>query len=646
MPVSNRIGQLIVLTSMLGGCSEESVLMPAPPDPGALVSVTVGSEVGVLLDEIPSSARTRAADALDVESDEFWIERAKRQMALLKFRLIFREYYYLDDDFVPLDEDENGVSDRLQLPLPPESTWTITLDGPPQRKDVNGHDLVVRPYTMQAMIVTDSASPGISEPNLAEIGGIWDEAFVLPVDPELTFQRTGYACTDEYEFPPNSVDSESAYVFYDDTCGVEDESTYFCHTALTQADESCVDAIDNHIGRVEPLLRFERLPYDSFLAEEYRVGELTSPGTPDLTPLAESLDENKVVYRFIPESSCAIAEACVARSGWRRLLQFTAGVHNVGGAPLEIGAVDYFVSGEEGDYTAHNLYEYSPCHDHYHFTHYGDFEIEGGNVVEGGKRAFCLVSTSRLSNNEVSPLFSPYSDCINQGVQAGWGDEYYAGLECQWIDITDLDIAATSGVADLRFDFNPDGFLCEGEVIRDEAGLVSWEPALDENGDQFMTASGEPVERPICNTENYPDWQSNNLTEAQIAVPENGSFVTEPCTRGQIGHLRNCGLSTLDADPGSCIPGQSVKLSCAAKEVGVPQMVRICEASLAIGQIPCTENEALANVVVEDTPQDITFDCPMPRDTNELGGLYGTYAAPVLPADGDPKVTCTVVPSP
>lgn len=28
--------------------------------------------------------------------------------------------------------------------------------------------------------------------------------------------------------------------------------------------------------------------------------------------------------------------------------------------------------------------------------------------------------------------------CSNQGIQRGWFDEYYVGLDCQWLDVTDL----------------------------------------------------------------------------------------------------------------------------------------------------------------------------------------------------------------
>ena len=56
-----------------------------------------------------------------------------------------------------------------------------------------------------ASLLSDFESPAVSEPQLRQVGGAWNEPYVLPIDPELLFQRTGYACMDEDSFPFNSV---------------------------------------------------------------------------------------------------------------------------------------------------------------------------------------------------------------------------------------------------------------------------------------------------------------------------------------------------------------------------------------------------------------------------------------------------------
>src|SRR5262249_11374940 len=143
----------------------------------------------------------------------------------------------------------------------------------------------------------------------------------------------------------------------------------------------------------------------------------------DMTGIREQFEINRVIYRYIEPTSCTLAERCVGAPGWRRLLQFTASDKNVGGLPLDIGAIDYAHDNTVASQLIdHNVYEYSTCHQHYHFTHYGTFSF-GNNPATNAKRGFCLQSTNRFTNNEFGALTNPYADCSYQGVGPGWGDE-------------------------------------------------------------------------------------------------------------------------------------------------------------------------------------------------------------------------------
>src|SRR5207237_9727274 len=97
-------------------------------------------------------------------------------------------------------------------------------------------------YQMSSVLLTDFASPGSSEPNLTKIGGVWDEPFVLPVDPEMLLQRTGFTCMDEEDFPFPSVDSEETDSFYDQDCDIEPTLTSVgqCHETRFVS-QSCAD---------------------------------------------------------------------------------------------------------------------------------------------------------------------------------------------------------------------------------------------------------------------------------------------------------------------------------------------------------------------------------------------------------------------
>jgi Lysyl oxidase len=601
---------------------------------GALIRVTTTSRVGVLLDEIPMSQRDRVAAALLAKPDAFFIERAKRQLVLATYRLNFRASFYPSED--------GGAQLKQQLPLPPDSVFDIELLAPggdaggvARRAEVEGHDYVLVDYKLTALLVTDKDSPGTSEPMLGYIGGTWDEPFIFPVDPELLIQRTGYACMDEAEFPPNSVDSEDPEFFYDQECEVEPELTKDgCHYT-EQPESSCVGALTAHVGSVALDLHYERIAWDEGLAAAARVGEVESPGVADLDVVGEELSVNRLTYRYIGEGSCALAEACVGGTGWRRLLQFNASEKNVGTEPINVGNVDYFVDDPENPTpnANHHVYQFSACHGHYHFNYFATFTY-GGDSGLGSKRAFCLESVARYSNHEYSPTWSPYSDCSFQGISPGWGDQYNAGIECQWVDVTTIDTSEGAVTQPLGLRSNPEGFLCEGAPVLDDEGQVTWEET------DLTTETGDPVDRPVCDEK--PDWDGNNYDEIDVTLPTPGKgMITEPCTRGQIGPLRNCGYA-YDETVYSCTPGETVTLSCSGADAFEPHAVRVCEASHVLGAgVACVERDALGKTVVEsDVVSSVTFTCPEARDATETGGKYSLYTGPVFPEDEATPITC------
>ena len=138
----------------------------------------------------------------------------------------------------------------VELGLPPEKLWSIRLDAAgPQRQEVDGHDLVTIGYAFSGTLLTGEPSPGAAEPALAEVGGRWEEPFVLPLDPDLLLQRTGNTCLNEAGFPPNSFDSENAYVFFDYTCQADSIGVRGCHRSRAPS-QSCLEALDVEAGAI------------------------------------------------------------------------------------------------------------------------------------------------------------------------------------------------------------------------------------------------------------------------------------------------------------------------------------------------------------------------------------------------------------
>lgn len=564
----------------------------APSIPGALVRVTMQSQVGLLLDEFPLEMRERVADTVLEQSEDTWLARAGRQVSLARLRLNFRD---------------SNLPGKGQLPLPPPDLWSIALgSNGPSRQTIQGHDLVMMDYTFTTTVLSDAASVERAEPALAEAGGVWEEAFIFPADPDHLLQRTGRACINDRGFPPNSVDSQNAWTVYD-----------FDRT-------TCREVLAVRVGVVETALRFERLAWEDTLADRVRTGPVSSVDAPDLQVVGDDLNNNRIIYRYIEPGNCALEEGAVGASGWRRLLQFDATVHNVGAEALHVGPA---VAGDE------SVFKYAPCHDHVHYRHYGDFTLSNMGQKTSSKQAFCVQSTDRLSNNEWSPLTHDYS-CRFQGIQAGWVDVYVAGLDTQWVDITDLEIPPEGERFELRFGANPDGFLCEGTPLLDEEGEQLWEPGV------FTTEDGRPLDRPRCDL--IVGWDENNEAAREVFLPATGSFVTAPCDEGEVGPLRNCGFVevTIDDVDAICRPRQPVTLALRTAEEGPPQVLRVCERSAALDTgVACTFEDSLANAIVGPQATQISFSCPFVRDADQAGdqrstgASYSLYAAPLWPED-------------
>src|SRR5690606_29140089 len=148
-------------------------------------------------------------------------------------------------------------------------------------------------------------------------------------------ERTGYACMDEEDFPPNSIDTENARTFFVDTCeGGKDSG---CHVTEAPA-QSCIEALRTNVCAVDTTLPVERKPWDSARADAVRTAA-QQPGGPQLAAVQAGVEDHRIVYRYYGADSCAIAEGCVGGPGWRRLLQFTATMHNRGDEDAFIGDV-------------------------------------------------------------------------------------------------------------------------------------------------------------------------------------------------------------------------------------------------------------------------------------------------------------------
>ena len=126
---------------------------------------------------------------------------------------------------------------------------------------------------------------------------------------------------------------------------------------------------------------------------------------------------------------CYINEGCVGGLGDRQLIRFTTHIKN-------IGTTDFVVGTPPADPTLENdTWEYDQCHQHWHYEGYAQyllFDQAGNEIPVGLKNGFCLM------DSECSGGGNLQYHCGYQGISAGCGDIYGWGLDCQWVDVTDI----------------------------------------------------------------------------------------------------------------------------------------------------------------------------------------------------------------
>ncbi|XP_067007855.2 lysyl oxidase homolog 2 [Anabrus simplex] len=137
---------------------------------------------------------------------------------------------------------------------------------------------------------------------------------------------------------------------------------------------------------------------------------------------------------------CAMEENCLATGAYklqaengnwhletRRLLRFTARILNAGTADFRPAVPKH-------------LWEFHQCHMHYHsmevFATFDILDSKGTKVAEGHKASFCL------EDNQCMPGVKPFYFCANfgdQGISVNCSDIYRHNIDCQWVDISELE---------------------------------------------------------------------------------------------------------------------------------------------------------------------------------------------------------------
>ncbi|XP_051898576.1 lysyl oxidase homolog 1-like [Pristis pectinata] len=185
--------------------------------------------------------------------------------------------------------------------------------------------------------------------------------------------------------------------------------------------------------------------------------DLAGRGLPDLVPDPHYVQAATYVQRsHLYSLRCAAEEKCLASSAYtadttdydiRVLLRFPQRVKNQGTA-------DFLPN------RPRHSWEWHSCHQHYHsmdeFSHYDLLDAATGRkVAEGHKASFCLEDTTC----DFGHLKRYACTAHTQGLSPGCYDTYNADIDCQWIDITDVQ----PGKYILKLQVNPNYLIQESD---------------------------------------------------------------------------------------------------------------------------------------------------------------------------------------
>jgi hypothetical protein len=236
---------------------------------------------------------------------------------------------------------------------------------------------------------------------------------------------------------------------------------------------------------------------------------------PDLTLDETALRRSLNVTEEFLVKRCDLEEGLVGDVGLpgkpnvRRLLRFTVSTPNVGNVDLQLGdpqlPVRTYLDPDRLSILAAStpnfqLFAFSTCHGHFHFTGYAQYTLfaskkVGGHLVadesvpplvQTRKMAFCLEDSEhanpthfrdpavkRKITDAIAKTDSLVADatadnfyhCSLQGISVGFADTYATGLDGQWIDITG--VPAGDYILDVKI--NPDRVIRELRADNNDA---------------------------------------------------------------------------------------------------------------------------------------------------------------------------------
>ncbi|MEM8908211.1 MAG: lysyl oxidase family protein, partial [Bacteroidota bacterium] len=173
-------------------------------------------------------------------------------------------------------------------------------------------------------------------------------------------------------------------------------------------------------------------------------GDPNCPDGPDLV-LRQDVLVNSLYLTTIEtsEGDCFIEENCLQGFGTRDIIRFSTHIENN-------GELDYFIGDPSNN---PDQFSFGNCHGHAHYDGYAEyllFDENGNQLPIGVKNGFCVLDLE-CGNGGTAKY-----GCSFMGISAGCGDIYDSGLDCQWVDVTDVPDGHYTLVTRVNWDNAPD----------------------------------------------------------------------------------------------------------------------------------------------------------------------------------------------
>ena len=156
------------------------------------------------------------------------------------------------------------------------------------------------------------------------------------------------------------------------------------------------------------------------------------PYGPDLIVDEDYLAETVLIDYLTINDPCLIEERCISGLGTRKLLRFGTRIANIGNEDLQLGAPS----------ADNELWNWGECHGHFHFDEYAEYNLYNLDSNEplpiSAKAGFAVIDIGVYDPAIATNGCVGYNS-RNQGITAGCQDTYSRNLQCQWVDITDLE---------------------------------------------------------------------------------------------------------------------------------------------------------------------------------------------------------------